>query len=99
VNECADVPAVVMPKRSPAARFEVELNPAMAAARAAAAAACSWARREPISIHERPPAAMVIREAAEATAVSYLCTANRYVSKMTASAKVASTCMIGEMGK
>src|SRR5699024_12532637 len=98
VNECADVPAVVMPKRSPSARFEVELNPAMAAARAAAAAACSWARREPISIHERPPAAMVIRDAAEATTVSQLCTDNRYVSQMAASAKVASTCMLDELG-
>ena len=42
----------------------------MTAARAAATAAASWVRREPISAHGRSPAAPLIREAAEATAVS-----------------------------
>ena len=47
-------------------------KPATYAARAAATAACSWVRREPISMHGRSPAASVIREAADATAESWL---------------------------
>src|SRR5699024_7429581 len=70
VKECAEVPAVLMPYRKPAARLEVDANPAMVAARAAATAASSCARRDPISIHGRVPADMVIRDAAEATEVS-----------------------------
>ena len=45
-------------------------KPAMTAARAAATADSSCVRREPISMHGRPPAAAVMREAAEATAES-----------------------------
>ena len=55
-----------------ARRLEVAVNPAMYAARAHATAACSWVRREPISMHGRSPAAQVIREAAEAIAESWL---------------------------
>ena len=47
-------------------------NPAMYAARAAATAASSWVRREPISMQGRSPAVTVIREAAEAMAESWL---------------------------
>ena len=50
VNACAAVPAVGMPYRSPAARLEVYANPARYADRAAATAASSWVRREPISM-------------------------------------------------
>ncbi len=49
---------------------DVAPNPAMNAARAAATALCSPARREPISASGRPSAADTIRAAAEATAVS-----------------------------
>ena len=46
----------------------------MTAARAAAAAASSCVRREPISMQGRPPAALIIREAAEAMALSWFST-------------------------
>ena len=58
--------------RCRAARLEVAENPATYAARAAATAASSWVRREPISMHGRSPAASVIRDAADATAESWL---------------------------
>jgi hypothetical protein len=63
-----------MPYRSPASRFEVLSKPAMTAARAAAVADSSWVRLEPISMQGRPPAAVIIREAAEAMALSWLST-------------------------
>ena len=66
------VPAVGTPYRWRAARLEVVAKPATYAARAAATAASSWVRREPISMHGRPAAAVVIREAAEAMAESWL---------------------------
>ena len=69
---CALVPAVGTPYRCRAARLEVVAKPATYAARAAATAASSWVRREPISMQGRSPAAMVIREAAEAIAESWL---------------------------
>ena len=47
-------------------------KPATYAARAAATAASSWVRRDPISMQGRSPAAVVIREAAEAIAESWL---------------------------
>ena len=47
-------------------------NPATYAARAAATAASSWVRREPISMHGRSPATSVIRDAADAIAESWL---------------------------
>ena len=47
-------------------------KPATYAARAAATAASSWVRREPISMHGRSPAAIVIRDAADAIAESWL---------------------------
>jgi hypothetical protein len=71
----------------------------MYAARAAATAASSWVRRDPISMHGRPPAAEVIREAAEAIALSWLRIDNTSVSRTTASAKVPSTTSTGEPGK
>ena len=67
------VPAVGMPySECSARRLEVAVNPATYAARAAATAAHSWVRREPISMTGRSPAAHVIREAAEAIAESWL---------------------------
>ncbi|GAP61499.1 hypothetical protein AHiyo1_52060 [Arthrobacter sp. Hiyo1] len=74
-------------------------KPAMTAARAAAVADSSWVRREPISMQGRLPAALVIREAAEAIAVSWLSTDKMYVSRMQASANVDSTIRMGEPGK
>ncbi len=47
-------------------------KPAMTAARAAAAADSSCVRREPISMQGRLPAAVIMREAAEAMALSWL---------------------------
>ncbi len=72
VNEWALVPALGTPYVERAWRFEVAWNPATYAARAAATAAHSWVRRDPISMHGRSPAAHVIREAAEAIAESWL---------------------------
>ena len=72
VNEWAEVPAVGTPYRCRAARLEELAKPATYAARAAATAASSWVRREPISMHGRSPAAWVIREAADAIAESWL---------------------------
>ena len=71
-NECALVPAVGMPYSIRARRLEVAVKPATYAARAAATAAHSWVRRDPISMTGRSPAAQVIREAAEAIAESWL---------------------------
>ena len=70
VNECAAVPVVGTPKLRPASRFDVAEKPAMYAARAAATAAYSLARRDPISMQGRSPAIAVIRDAADATAQS-----------------------------
>ena len=72
VNEWALVPAVGTPYRCRAARFEVVAKPATYAARAAATAASSWVRRDPISMHGRSPATSVIRDAADAIAESWL---------------------------
>ena len=66
------VPAVGTPYRCRAARLELVVKPAMYAARAQATAASSCVRREPISMHGRPAAACVIREAADAIALSWL---------------------------
>ena len=66
------VPALGTPYRWRAARLEDAWKPAMYAARAHATAASSWVRREPISMHGRSPAAMVIRDAADAIAESWL---------------------------
>ena len=74
-------------------------KPATYAARAAATAAHSWVRREPISMQGRPMAAVVIRLAALATALSWLRMLRTRVSSSTASAKVPSTTRIGEPGK
>ena len=74
-------------------------NPAMKAARAAATAESSPARREPISARGRSPAAMLMRAAAVATAESWLSTLSARVSSTTASANVPSTVRMGEPGK
>ena len=50
-------------------------------------------------MHGRPPAAVVIREAAEAIALSWLRIDNTRVSSTTASAKLPSTTSTGEPGK
>ena len=63
---------VGMPQLRPASRLLVASNPAMNAARAAATAECSPARREPISASGRVPAATLMRAAAVATAESWL---------------------------
>ena len=96
VKLCALVPAVGTPYRCRAARFEVVTKPAMYAARAAATAASSCVRRDPISMHGRSPAAQVIREAADAIAESWLRIESSSVSSSTASAKVDSTTISGE---
>ena len=72
VKEWALVPVVGTPYRWRAARLDVVAKPATYAARAAATAASSWVRRDPISMHGRSPATQVIREAAEAIAESWL---------------------------
>ena len=59
-----------MPYSRPASRLLVPTNPPTTAARAAATAACSWARLAPKSTQGRPWAAIVMREAAAATAQS-----------------------------
>ena len=74
-------------------------NPARYADRAAATAASSCARREPISISARPRAAVTIRAAAAATAQSWLSTDSTSVSSTTHSANVPDTVRIGEPGK
>ena len=74
----------------------------MYAARAAATAARSCVRREPISISGRPPgppAAVTIREAADAMAQSWFMIDSTRVSRRTASANVPSTTMMGDPGK
>jgi len=77
----------------------VVAKPARYAARAAATAASSWVRREPISMHGRSPAAYAMRAAADATALSWLRMLSVSVSRSTASAKVPSTVSTGEPGK
>ncbi len=99
VNACALVPAEGTPYCRWACRLEVDANPARYAARALATAAISWVRREPISISGRSPAAFAIREAADAIAQSWLRIDSVMVSRMTASANVPSTTMMGEPGK
>ncbi len=99
VHAWAAVPIVGMPQRRPAARLLVAVNPAMYAARAAAIAESSPARREPISARGRSPAATLIRAAADAIAESWLSTDRTRVSSTTASANVPSTVRIGEPGK
>ena len=84
MNACAAVPAVGTPYCAAAARFDVDANPARYAARAAATAACSCVRREPISMIGRPPAAVTIRAAADATAESWLRIDSTSVSSTTA---------------
>ena len=79
--------------------MDVVAKPARYAARAAATAARSWVRRDPISIMGLLSAAVTIREAAEATAQSWLKTESASVSSTTASANVPSTTRIGEPGK
>ena len=71
----------------------------MSAARALATAASSWVRREPISISGRSPAAVTIRDAADAMALSWFRIDKVTVSSSTASANVPSTTRIGEPGK
>ena len=77
----------------------MDAKPARYAARAAATAASSWARREPISMSGRPRAAVTIRAAAAAIAQSWLSTDSTSVSSTTHSAKVPETVRIGEPGK
>ena len=66
------MPAVGMPYSRRARRLEVAVKPATYAARAAATAAHSCVRRDPISMQGRSPAAHVIRDAADAIAESWL---------------------------
>ncbi|GMA85889.1 hypothetical protein GCM10025868_11390 [Angustibacter aerolatus] len=99
MKACALVPDVGTPYRRPASRLLVEPNPATYAARAAATAASSWVRRDPISMHGRPSAAAVIRLAAAATALSWFSTLSTSVSSSTASANDPSTASTGEFGR
>src|SRR5664280_3514433 len=66
---------------------------------AAATAASSCVRRLPIPTSGRCPAAQTIREAAEATAESWLRMLSASVSSSTASPNVPSTVKMGEPGK
>ena len=93
------MPMVGTPQRRPASRLDVAPKPTMYAARAAATADSSPARREPISASGRSPAAMDMRAAAVATAQSWLSTLSASVSRITASANVPSTVSTGEPGK
>jgi hypothetical protein len=77
----------------------VDANPAIYAERAAATAASSWVRRDPISIKGRPAAADTIRDAADAIAQSWFRIDRQTVSSSTHSAKVPDTTKIGEPGK
>jgi hypothetical protein len=77
----------------------VVAKPARYAARAAATAASSCVRRDPISMHGRSPAAEVIREAADAMALSWLRMLRTSVSRTTPWAKSDSTTSTGEPGK
>jgi hypothetical protein len=79
--------------------LEVASKPATYAARAAATAASSWVRRDPISSSRRPEPAHDIRDAAAATAQSWLSTLRMSVSSSTASANVPSTTRMGDPGK
>src|SRR5690606_35402460 len=99
VKEWAEVPRVGIPYACPAARLDVAENPATAVARAAATAEISCVRRDPISASGRPPAALVIREAADATAESWLSTDRMRVSSTTASPNDPSTVRTGDPGK
>ncbi|CFE60944.1 Uncharacterised protein [Mycobacterium tuberculosis] len=56
-------------------------------------------RREPISISGRPPAALTMRAAAEAIAVSWLKIDSTSVSSRTHSAKLPRTESTGDPGK
>jgi hypothetical protein len=62
-------------------------------------AAISCVRREPISMTERPCAALTMRAAAEAIAESWLSTDSTSVSRTTASANVPDTVSTGDCGK
>ena len=64
-----------------------------------ATAACSWVRREPISMSGRPCAALTMRAAADAMAVSWLRIDRASVSRITHSAKVPCMDSTGEPGK
>jgi hypothetical protein len=99
VNACADVPVDGTPYDNRACRFDVAANPARYAARAAATAARSCVRRDPISINGRSPAAVTIRDAAEAIAQSWFRIDRHTVSSRTASANVPETTSMGEPGK
>lgn len=99
VNACAHVPAVGMPCRRAASRFDVAVKPARNAARAAATADSSCVRRDPISIIRRPLAAPTIRAAADAIALSWLRIDNASVSSTTPTPNGARTDRIGEPGK
>ena len=99
VKECADVPVIRRPYRRPASRSDVASKPAITAARALWTAATSWVRRAPNSTQGRPWAAAVIREAAVATAESWLRIERMTVSRTQASAKVPRTVRTGECGK
>jgi hypothetical protein len=79
--------------------LDVIAKPATYAARAAATAACSCVRRLPISSSGRPFAAITIRAAAEATAVSWLSTDSTSVSSSSPSPKQPSTVSTGEPGE
>jgi hypothetical protein len=79
--------------------LEVEAKPARTAARAAATAASSWVRREPISMHGRSQAAETMRAAAEAMALSWLSIDSARVSSRTPSAKLDRTVSTGDPGK
>ncbi len=74
-------------------------NPARYAARDAAIAAASCVRREPISRIGRPRAAVTMRAAALAIALSWLRIERVRVSRSTHSANVPVTVTIGEPGK
>ena len=75
------------------------MKPARYAARDEAGAAISCVRREPISMIGRPAAALTIRAAAAAIALSWLRIDRISVSSSTHSAKVPRTETIGEPGK
>ncbi len=75
------------------------MNPARYAARAAATAASSCVRRDPISIICRPLAALTMRAAAEAIAESWFRIDRASVSSTTPTPNGARTDRIGEPGK
>ena len=99
VKAWALVPVVGTPCVRPASRFDVAAKPTRQAARAAATAACSCVRREPISMHGRPAAAETMRAPADAIAESWLRIDSSSVSSRTPSANVDSTTMTGDCGR